>query len=85
MADDPPAAAMPQLAAAGVTRRGSQVLVLIASGLSNRAIAEGLSLSERGVEKHITTLYQKLGIPVDSRIHRRIRLVLIYQQLTAPR
>jgi DNA-binding NarL/FixJ family response regulator len=71
-----------RLVVGGISQREMQVLDLIAAGLSNRAIAEDLALSERGVEKHVTTLYRKFHIPPDARIHRRIRLLRAYQQLT---
>jgi DNA-binding NarL/FixJ family response regulator len=47
---------------ADLTRRESEVAVLIADGLSNRAIAERLSLSERTVEHHVAATFGKLGL-----------------------
>jgi DNA-binding CsgD family transcriptional regulator/DNA-binding transcriptional ArsR family regulator len=44
-----------------LTRRESEVAVLIADGLSNRAIAERLSVSERTVEHHVAATFGKLG------------------------
>ncbi|MFN8584084.1 MAG: response regulator transcription factor [Dehalococcoidia bacterium] len=46
----------------GLTEREAEILRLIASGLSNRAIAEELVLSVRTVERHISNLYGKLGV-----------------------
>lgn len=50
-----------ELQAAGVTPREADVLDLVGEGLSNRAIAERLFLSERTVEQHVGVLKQKLG------------------------
>ncbi|MGE0134012.1 MAG: LuxR C-terminal-related transcriptional regulator [Dehalococcoidia bacterium] len=47
---------------AGLTARETEILRLIASGLSNRAIADELVLSVRTVERHISNLYGKLGV-----------------------
>lgn len=46
---------------AGLTRREAEVLRLVASGLSNREIAETLSLSEKTVESHLTSVYGRIG------------------------
>ncbi|MGH3449397.1 MAG: response regulator transcription factor [Haloechinothrix sp.] len=62
-----------------MTPRETQVLGLMATGLSNAAIADRLVLSERAVEKHITSVLGKLGLdPEDAQIHRRVRAVLAY-------
>jgi DNA-binding NarL/FixJ family response regulator len=45
----------------GLTRREVEITVLIASGLSNREIADRLVLSVRTVERHINNLYAKIG------------------------
>jgi DNA-binding CsgD family transcriptional regulator len=46
---------------AGLTRREAEVLGLLAAGHSNKEIAAELFLSERTVERHITTIYRKIG------------------------
>ena len=46
---------------AGLTRREAEVLRLIAGGLSNREVADVLSLSEKTVENHLTSAYGKIG------------------------
>jgi DNA-binding CsgD family transcriptional regulator len=46
---------------AGLTRREAEVLGLLAAGRSNKEIAAELFLSERTVERHITTMYRKIG------------------------
>lgn len=62
-----------------LTPRERQVLGLMATGLSNAAIASRLVLTERAVEKHITSVLSKLDLdPEDSHIHRRVRAVLAY-------
>jgi len=53
--------APPRPRPAGLTGREIEVLRLIASGLTNRAIGEELVLSERTVERHITNAYTKIG------------------------
>jgi DNA-binding NarL/FixJ family response regulator len=51
----------------------------MATGLSNAAIADRLVLTERAVEKHITSVLIKLDLdPEDAQIHRRVRAVLAY-------
>jgi DNA-binding NarL/FixJ family response regulator len=62
-----------------LTPRETEVLGLVAAGLSNAAIAERLVLSERAVEKHITAVLTKLDLDAaDAGVHRRVRAVLVY-------
>jgi DNA-binding NarL/FixJ family response regulator len=62
-----------------LTPRETEVLALVATGLSNAAIAGQLVLSERAVEKHITSVLTKLDLgPEDTQMHRRVRAVLVY-------
>jgi DNA-binding NarL/FixJ family response regulator len=62
-----------------LTPREAEVLALVATGLSNSAIASRLVLTERSVEKHITSVLTKLDLgPDDAGIHRRVRAVLLY-------
>lgn len=62
-----------------LTPRETEVLSLVATGLSNAAIAARLVLTERAVEKHITSLLAKLDLdPRDAESHRRVRAVLLY-------
>ena len=62
-----------------LTPRETDVLGLVARGMSNVAIAEELTLSERAVEKHITAILTKLDLPPeDTEVHRRVRAVLLY-------
>jgi DNA-binding NarL/FixJ family response regulator len=61
-----------------LTGRERQVLELIAEGRSNRAIAERLSVTEGAVEKHVTGIFNKLGIPPTPENHRRVLAVLAF-------
>lgn len=64
---------------ADLTPREVEVLGLMATGRSNAAIAEALVLTERSVEKHITSVMAKLKLdPRDGSVHRRVRAVLLY-------
>jgi DNA-binding NarL/FixJ family response regulator len=59
-----------------LTPRERDVLAEIAEGKSNRAIAEALYVSERAVERHVSAIFGKLGIPSGERVHRRVLAVL---------
>jgi len=61
-----------------LTPREREVLELMAQGLSNKGICEQLVLSERAVERHITGVLSKLGIPTTGQEHRRVLAVLAY-------
>jgi DNA-binding NarL/FixJ family response regulator len=63
-----------------LTPREREVLELMAQGLSNKGICEKLFLSERAVERHITGVLSKLGIPTTGHEHRRVLAVLAYLQ-----
>jgi len=55
-----------------LTERERQVLALVAEGKSNQAIAGVLFLSEASIEKHITAIFQKLGLEADDQGNRRV-------------
>lgn len=55
-----------------LTERERMVLALIAEGKSNQAIAGILFVSEASVEKHITAIFQKLGLEPDESGNRRV-------------
>jgi DNA-binding NarL/FixJ family response regulator len=60
------------------TAREREVLELMAEGRSNQGIAERLEISERGVQKHVTSIFDKLGIPAGTDDHRRVLAVLTF-------
>ena len=61
-----------------LTPREREVLELMAEGLSNNAIAERLVVTERAVEKHVTSIFGKLRLGADSEHHRRVLAVLAF-------
>jgi DNA-binding NarL/FixJ family response regulator len=58
--------------------REREVLGLMAEGASNQAIADRLVVTERAVEKHVTSIFSKLGLPPSPEAHRRVLAVLTY-------
>ncbi len=62
----------------GLTPREREVLGLMAEGRSNAAIAEQLVVTERAVEKHVTSIFTKLDLPPAVEDHRRVLAVLAY-------
>ena len=61
-----------------LTPREREVLGLMAEGRSNSGIAERLVVTERAVEKHVTSIFGKLRLPAASEDHRRVLAVLAY-------
>ena len=61
-----------------LTAREHDVLGLMAEGRSNGAIADRIIVSERAVEKHISNIFTKLGLPPSDSDHRRVLAVLAY-------
>jgi DNA-binding NarL/FixJ family response regulator len=61
-----------------LTEREREVLALVAEGLSNRAIATRLFVTERTIEAHVKQVFLKLGLNTDSDSHRRVLAVLAY-------
>lgn len=61
-----------------LTERERSVLALIAEGRSNQAIAATLFVSEASVEKHITAIFQKLGLEQDESGNRRVQAALAH-------
>ena len=59
-----------------LTEREREVLGLLAEGLSNRALATRLRVTERTVEAHITAVFAKLGLVDEPGVHRRVLAVL---------
>ena len=64
--------------------REREVLELVAEGRSNKAIGEHLGLSQRGVQKHVTAVFAKLGLAADEDDNRRILAVLEYLRVDHP-
>ena len=71
-------------ALASLSAREREVLALVAEGRSNRAIGDRLELSQRGVQKHVTAVFAKLGLTADEDDNRRILAVLEYLRLGPP-
>ena len=61
-----------------LTPREREVLGLMAEGRSNAAIAEALVVTERAVEKHVTSIFNKLDLTPAAEDHRRVLAVLAY-------
>jgi DNA-binding NarL/FixJ family response regulator len=58
--------------------RERSVLELVAGGRSNKAIGERLAISQGAVQKHVSTIFNKLGLPAGEDDDRRILAVLAY-------
>ena len=63
---------------ADLTPREREVLALMAEGRSNTAIAERLVVTEGAVEKHVSSIFAKLGLTTTASDHRRVLAVLAY-------
>jgi DNA-binding NarL/FixJ family response regulator len=63
---------------ASLTTREREVMELMAEGRSNQAIAQRLVVSDRAVEKHVTSIFGKLGLPPAAEDHRRVLAVLAF-------
>jgi DNA-binding NarL/FixJ family response regulator len=61
-----------------LTHRDLEVLAQIAAGATNHAIAERMYLSKRAIERHVTAIFDKLGITASRQDHRRVLAVLAY-------
>jgi DNA-binding NarL/FixJ family response regulator/class 3 adenylate cyclase len=61
-----------------LTAREREVLELMAEGRSNQAIADRMFVTLRAVEKHVTSIFTKLGLPASSDDHRRVLAVLAF-------
>jgi DNA-binding NarL/FixJ family response regulator len=63
---------------AQLTEREREVLSLVAEGLSNKAVAARLFITDATVEAHVKQIFLKLGLPVNPDSHRRVLAVLTY-------
>jgi DNA-binding NarL/FixJ family response regulator len=61
-----------------LTPREREILVEMARGASNAAIAKTLGLTKRAVEKHINAVFAKLDLPLSQDVSRRVRAVLVF-------
>ncbi len=61
-----------------LTPREREVLALMAEGRSNHAVARELVVTERAIEKHVTSIFSKLGLSAAEDGHRRVLAVLQY-------
>ena len=61
-----------------LTEREREVLAAMAEGLTNREIAGRQFVSERAVERHVTSIFTKLGLTAGDGGHRRVLAVLAY-------
>ena len=66
-----------------LTPREREVLELMAEGRSNQAIAERMFVTLRAVEKHVTSIFTKLGLPASTDDHRRVRAGRAFQRAKA--
>jgi DNA-binding NarL/FixJ family response regulator len=64
----------------GLTPRERQVMALIAEGRSNAGIASELVVTVAAVERHVTSIFDKLGLHQSREGHRRVLAVLKYLQ-----
>lgn len=62
----------------GLTPRERELLAEIATGKSNSAIADSRSLTKRAVEKHVNSIFRKLGLFDATDVSRRVQATLIY-------
>ena len=75
-ASRPSASATPTLAS--LSPRETEVLTAMAGGANNTAIAAQLFLTVRAVERHINSIFAKLGLGEEPDYHRRVRAVLLF-------
>jgi len=65
-----------------LTDREREVLSLMAQGMNNASIAKALFLTDRAVEKHINSMFHKLGLTEEPDVHRRVMAVLAFLRET---
>jgi DNA-binding NarL/FixJ family response regulator len=63
---------------APLTPREHRVLELMAAGASNQGIADALVITVRAVEKYVSSIFSKLGLPSTSSDSRRVHAVLLF-------
>lgn len=67
-----------------LTPREGEVLAQLAQGKNNAAIATALFLSDRAVEKHINSIFSKLGLSEEEHVHRRVKAALLFLSSDGP-
>lgn len=63
---------------ARLSGRETEILALLAAGLSNRGIADRLGITDRTVEAHVTSAFLKLGLAEEAHVNRRVLATLAY-------
>ena len=63
---------------AELSPREREVMALMAEGRTNTAIGRTLVISQGAVEKHISSIFTKLGLPPSGDDHRRVMAVLTW-------
>ena len=61
-----------------LSSREREVLAEMATGANNATIADRLSVTIRAVERHINSIFAKLGLSEEGEVHRRVQAVLLY-------
>jgi DNA-binding NarL/FixJ family response regulator len=61
-----------------LTPREQEILALVAEGLSNAAISERIVITKRAVERHINSIFSKLGLADAEHFSRRVKAALLY-------
>ena len=61
-----------------LTPREQEILGLVAEGLNNGAIAERIVITKRAVERHINSIFSKLGLADAEHYSRRVKAALLY-------
>jgi DNA-binding NarL/FixJ family response regulator len=61
-----------------LTPREQEILALVAEGWSNAAIAERIVITKRAVERHINSIFAKLGLGESESFSRRVKAALLY-------
>jgi DNA-binding NarL/FixJ family response regulator len=69
---------------AQLTPRERDVLAEMAEGKSNAAIAESLVLTKRAVEKHINSIFTKLGLAASEDVSKRVKATLMFLADSSP-
>ena len=67
-----------------LTPREREVLAEMAEGRSNAAIADSLVLSKRAVEKHVNSIFMKLGLAASQDVSKRVKATLMFLADNSP-